>query len=346
MFRFEQPAYIYIVLLWIAIAVAGYYLLHRRRQEIWASVGNWQLIQRLLPDFSEQRQRLRYVLWAAALVCIGLALANPQLGKQTEKVTRKGIDVVVALDVSKSMLAEDLAPNRLERSKQAIAKMIDSMKDDRLGLVVFAGSAYLQMPLSSDYSAAKMMLQTINTDLMPTQGTAIGEAIDVALQAFDTDSGAATTQASEQLKNKAIVILSDGEDHEEGSDIMARKANEAHVAIYTVGVGTEQGGKIPVVANGRRVDFKRDDNGNEVVSKLDENALRDIAQIGQGSYFSLAAGSSTEIDRLLAALAQFEKREIDDHVFTDYADQFQYFIALALLLVIAELMLPTIRVKT
>ncbi|MBK8471570.1 MAG: VWA domain-containing protein [Sphingobacteriales bacterium] len=268
------------------------------------------------------------------------------MGTPTEKVTRKGIDVVVALHVSNSMLAEDLAPNRLERGKQAIAKMIDSMKDDRLGLVVFAGSAYLQMPLSSDYSAAKMMLQTINTDLMPTQGTAIGEAIDVALQAFDTDSGAATTQASEQLKNKAIVILSDGEDHEEGSDIMARKANEAHVAIYTVGVGMEQGGKIPVVANGRCVDFKRDDNGNEVVSKLDENALRDITQIGQGSYFSLAAGSSTEIDRLLAALAQFEKREIDDHVFTDYADQFQYFIALALLLVIAELMLPTIRVKT
>lgn len=344
MFRFEQPAYIYIVLLWIAIAVAGYYLLHRRRQQIWASVGNWQLIQRLLPDFSEQRQRLQYMLWAAALVCIGLALANPQLGKQTEKVTRKGIDVVVALDVSKSMLAEDLAPNRLERSKQAIAKMIDRMKDDRLGLVVFAGSAYLQMPLSSDYSAAKMMLQTINTDQMPTQGTAIGEAIDVALQTFDTDKDAAT-QASEQLKNKAIVILSDGEDHEEGSDIMARKANEAQVAIYTVGVGTEQGGKIPVVANGRRVDFKRDDGGNEVVSKLDENALRNIAQIGQGSYFSLAAGSA-EIDRLLAELAQLEKREIDDHLLTDYADQFQYFIALALLLVIAELMLPTIRIKT
>lgn len=343
MFRFEQPAYIYLVLLWIAIAVAGYYLLRRRRQQIWATVGNWQLIQRLLPDFSEQGQRLQYVLWAAALACIGLALANPQLGKQTEKVTRKGIDVVVALDVSKSMLAEDLAPNRLERSKQAIAKMIDRMKDDRLGLVVFAGSAYLQMPLSSDYSAAKMMLQTINTDLMPTQGTAIGEAIDVALQAFDTDNDAAT-QASEQLKNKAIVILSDGEDHEEGSDIMARKANEAHVAIYAVGVGTEQGGKIPVVANGRRVDFKRDDNGNEVVSKLDENALRNIAQIGQGSYFSLAG--SAEIDRLLAALAQLEKREIDDHLLTDYADQFQYFIALALLLVIAELMLPIRRVKT
>lgn len=340
MFRFENPTYIYAVLLWAIVAVWLYYWLLRRRKQALSHIGEPRLVERLIPNFSLQRNRLQFAGWAMAIACIGMALANPQIGSKTEKVTGKGIDVIIALDVSKSMLTEDIAPNRLERSKQAIAKMIDRMKDDRLGMVVFAGSAYLQMPLSSDYSAAKMMLQTINTELMPTQGTAIGQAIEVALQSFkDSEEN---LQNEVHRKNKAIVVLSDGEDHEEGAMVLAQKAAEQQVAVYTVGVGSEKGGTIPVIANGRRIDNKRDDDGNEVVSKLNEAALREIARTAKGSYFRLA-GSGAELEQLLKSLDTLEKREFEDRIFTDYADQFQYFIALALLLVLAELLLPQIN---
>jgi Ca-activated chloride channel family protein len=336
MFRFEQPNYLYLTALWLIVAVALYFALYKQRQRYMEQVGKASLLEQLLPNFSLQHYRLKYALWAAVIAFIGLALANPQIGSETEKVKRKGIDIIIALDVSQSMLAEDISPNRLERAKQTIAKLIERTKNDRLGLVVFAGSAYMQMPLSSDYSAAKMMLQTINTDIMPTQGTAIGEALDVALAAFDDKEDNA--QAGNR-KNKAIVVISDGEDHEEGALIIAEKAAEQAVAVYTIGIGSEAGGTIPVIANGRRVDNKRDDSGNEVVSKLNESALRSIAQSANGQYYRID-GNSESLTQLLNDLNTLEKREFDDRVFTDYADQFQYFIAIALLLLIAELMLP------
>lgn len=341
MFRFEQPFYLYLALLWAIVAIALYYGLGLRRRQAWSNIGDAHLIERLMPFFSQQRYRLKYILWATAIFFVSIALANPQIGSKTETVKRKGIDIIVALDVSQSMLAEDISPNRLERAKQVINKMIDRAKDDRLGLVVFAGSAYMQMPLSNDYSAAKMMLQTVNTDLMPTQGTAIGEALDVALSAYEEDND---NKNNSNRKNRAIVVISDGEDHEEGALTVAQKAAEQNIAVYTIGIGSAEGSKIPVVANGRRIDNKRDDEGNEVISRLNENALQEIAQAASGQYYRIA-GSGEAINQLFSDLNTLEKREFEDRIFTDYADQFQYFIFIAILLIMVEMLLPNAIAK-
>lgn len=327
MFRFENPDYLYALLL-LPLLVLLYIWLSKRRQQYIAGFGNYDLVSRLLKGFSERRRRIKGMLLLTCFALLLIALANPQLGAKTEKVTRRGIDVMIALDVSQSMLAEDVQPNRLERSKQLMAQLIERMKDDRIGIVVFAGTAFLQMPLSSDYSAAKLFLQSINTDMMPTQGTAIGQAIDIALQSYK----------NEEKKHKALVIISDGEDHEEGAMTMAQQAAEQGTSIYAVGVGSDEGGKIPVIANGRRVSNKLDENGQEVVSRLNENALRELADAADGSYFRLS-DARNDASRLIDELGKVEKRDFEERVFTDYADHFQWFVGAALVVLLIDLLL-------
>lgn len=319
MFRFENEWYLYALLL-VPLLLLLFIISMRWRTKALANFGELTLVNRLLPDFSLRRQKAKFTLYALALVSIIIALANPQVGTKMEKVKRRGIDVMIAIDVSKSMLAEDIAPSRLDRAKQMVSKFISTMKDDRVGIIIFAGNAYLQMPLTSDYAAARLFMKTISPDIVPTQGTAIGEAIRLAVESYD----------EEQKKHKALVIISDGENHEDGAIEMAERAVEEGVAIYTLGIGSEKGGSIPNYVNGIKKGYKRDKNGQMVISKLDTRTLQEVAEIANGKFIRIR-GAKSELGEVLDELSNIEKRDFEDRVFTDYADQFQYFIALALL---------------
>jgi len=263
-----------------------------------------------------------------------LALANLQTGSKLEEVKREGIDLFIAIDVSNSMLAEDIAPNRLERAKQSINRLVDKLEGDRIGIIVFAGKAYIQLPLTTDYAAAKLFLSTISTDLVNSQGTAIGEAIETAVNAFD-----------ENEHNKAIVIISDGEDHEENAVEAAEEARKKGITIYTIGMGLAEGTPIPVYNQyGKRTGFKKDADNNTIVTKLNEAMLQQIAAAGEGSYIR-ASNSTTGLQTVFNQINQMEKSEIDSKIFTDYEDQFQWFIGLALLLLVIEMLLSTSRKK-
>lgn len=324
MFKFENEFYLYGLAL-LPILIFFYWMTKHWRKKAIQRFGESALVSRLIPDFSSRKHQTKFILYLLVFVFITIGLANPQVGTKLERVKRKGIDVFIALDVSKSMLAEDIKPNRLERSLQLVSKMIDTMTDDRVGIIVFAGNAYLQMPLTIDYTAAKLFLKTINTDIVPTQGTAIGEAIELALNAYD----------EEQKKHKALIIISDGENHEEGAIEMAERAIDEGAQVYTLGIGSEAGGPIPVYVRGRKTGHKQDKQGNMVVSKLDEAMLKEIAEKTRGEYVRIK-GASSEVADVLALLDNIEKKDFEDRVFTDYADQFQYFIAIALLLLTTE----------
>ncbi len=260
-----------------------------------------------------------------AVTFLIMGLTNPQIGTKLESVKREGVDIMIALDVSTSMLAEDLKPNRLERAKQFVSKLIDNMKSDRVGLIVFAGGAYLQMPLTVDYPAAKMFLGNINTDMMPTQGTAIGEAVNLAMKSFE----------SGETKNKSLIIITDGEHHDEDAFDVAATAAAAGIIIHTVGIGTHKGAPIPIYRRGRQADYKKDKKGSIVLSKLNEAALKKLAVSSNGQYYFMTGGKE-EIVEIMKQIASMEKKEFEERVFTDYDDKFQYFLGLALLFIILE----------
>ncbi len=322
MFQFENEQYLWGLLL-IPILFLLYWMNRQWRRKAIERFGDAGLVSRLIPDFSERKQAVKTFLYMFALVFIIIALANPQLGSKLEKVQRKGIDVMVAIDVSKSMMAEDVQPTRLDRAKQLLSRLIDGMSNDRIGIIVFAGHAYLQMPLTVDYAAAKLFLQTINTDIVPTQGTAIGEAIELSRESFEEESE----------KNRALIIISDGENHEEGAIAKAEEAANEGIKVFALGVGSTEGSSIPVYMQGRKVGYKQDRNGQLVVSKLNEEVLKEIADKTGGKYF-LIKGARNEIASVIDELNNIEKRDFEDYVFTDYADQFQYFIGFAVLLMI------------
>lgn len=324
MFKFENSTWLYALLL-IPLLVWFFRASMQWQRQASARLGQAPLISRLMPDYSAQKRRTKFLLYLFAYFFMVVGLANPQIGAKLEKIQRQGIDVVIAIDVSNSMLAEDIQPNRLERAKQLVSRIIDNMKDDRIGLIVFAGNAYLQMPLSSDYSAAKLFLKTINTDIVPTQGTAIADAIELAQNTFSEES----------KKHNALLIISDGENHEADAVTAAQKATEEGLTIYTLGIGSPEGARVPVVVNGRTADYKRDDSGNYVVSKLNEDILQQIAQAGNGQYLRIA-GAKNEVADVLSALDSMQKRSFEDHIVTDYADQFQYFLGIALILLLIE----------
>ena len=251
--------------------------------------------------------------------------AGPQTGSKLEKIQRKGIDLIIALDVSNSMLSQDIKPNRLARARQSISRLIDKLEGDRIGIIVFAGKAYTQLPITTDYAAAKMFVVTINPGMIPTQGTAIGDAVDLALNTF-----------GESKKNKALIIISDGEDHEGNVLEQAELAAAKGITIYTIGMGLPEGGPIPVYNGDVLVGFKKDKEGNAIVSKLDETLLQRIATIGKGMYIR-ATNSETGLNRIFDDINEIQKSEIESKQFADYENQFQYFLAIALFLMILDL---------
>jgi Ca-activated chloride channel family protein len=294
--------------------------------------GESHLLGSLVSELSSVNTAIKYILWRLAAAFLVVALINPRLGSKMAETKIKGIDIMVALDVSNSMMAEDLTPNRLARANRAISKMLEQLQGDRVGIIVFAGQAFVQLPITSDYAAGKLFLSTIDTDVVPVQGTDIGAAIDLSLKSFSEESPA----------QKAIVIITDGENHENDAVIAAQEAAEQGVRVFTIGMGSPDGTPIPQYNGRTRTGFKKDRDGNIVVSKLNEPMLRDIAKAGNGAYVR-ASNAEVGLEPLLAELNQIEKTEMGTVAYAEYEDRFQIFLALALLCLILEFLLGNLK---
>lgn len=327
MIRFAHPEYFYLLLLVFFFLFAFWFYNNWKKRAV-KRFGDKKTIALLIPEVSIGKPKFKFTLILIAFVILVVGITDPQVGSKLEKVKREGIDLMLVLDVSNSMLAEDIKPNRLERSKMAISSLIDKLQGDRLGIIIFAGNAYKQLPLTTDYSAAKLFLSAVSTNIVPTQGTAIGEAIEMAAQSFgDTEH------------NKAVIIITDGENHEDDAISAAKKASDLGVKVFTIGMGLPEGSPIPVYNNyGNRTGFKKDRQGKTVVTKLNEDMLRQIAAAGDGAY-ARANNASTGLKKLFDEISQIEKGEIESKQFTDYEDRFQIYLAIALLLLIFELLI-------
>ncbi len=323
MFRFEHIEHLYAFAA-IPVLILFFTLMWYARKRVIARLGDDLLVQQLMPDWSRYKHGLKFALVTIALSLLIIAWANPQFGSKREKVKRKSVDIFVALDISRSMQAEDLRPSRMERAKQFAMKLVEELKGERIGLIVFAGNAYLQTPLTTDYSAVLMFLRSANPKLAPTQGTAIGEAIDLAERSFEENN----------KHHKVMVVISDGENHDEESLQRATEAHDNGLLIFSVGVGTSEGGFIPVVENGRS-EFKRDASGNPVRSRIDEDMLQQLATAGDGAYFNLAQ-SDQIADVIRQRIDGMEKREFEQRSFSEFESYFQYFIAAALFFLLLE----------
>ena len=326
MFRFEHIENLY-MLGAIPVLLVFFILMMLFRRRTLSKFGDLVLVKRLMPELSKYKHAIKFSILMAALAFLCIGYANPQWGSKKEKVTRKSADIFIAMDISRSMLSQDLGPNRMERAKQFTQKLVNGLKGERIGLILFAGNAYLQMPLTTDYSAATIFIRSADPKLAPTQGTAIGEAIDLSLQSFEDDN----------KRHKALIVVSDGENHEPDAVEKARAATEFGLQTFTVGVGTAQGGTIPVVQGGRMVN-KVDNSGRVVVTKLNETMLKDVAAAGNGKYYNIASGDRV-VDAIRTRIDKLEKQEFEQRTFSEYESYFQYFIAIALLLIMFEFLL-------
>lgn len=286
------------------------------------------LLSGLVRDISNVNTAVKYLLWRLAAAFLITALINPQLGSKMAEAKVSGIEIVLAVDVSNSMLAEDLTPNRLTRAKRAIERMVDNLRGDKLGIVVFAGQPYVQLPITTDYAAAKLFLSSINTDIVPVQGTDIGAAIELSAESFRFDSPA----------EKVIIVITDGENHEADAVEAAREAADKGIAVYTIGIGSPEGVPIPLYSGSMRTGYRTDSEGNVVVSKLHEGMLRQIAEAGNGSYFR-ASNAEIGLMPLLEELEGMEKTEFGTVAYSEYEDRFQIFLLLGLACLLLEALL-------
>ncbi|AWO01663.1 hypothetical protein DLD77_08115 [Chitinophaga alhagiae] len=332
MLRFQHTEYLWAFVLLIALVLAFAWVTWWKRRSI-RRMGDPAMVEKLFSGYSRRLFTLKFLLLFVAFFFGVIGLANLQKGSRVEKITRKGVDVIIALDVSKSMLATDVKPDRLTRAKQVVTRLMEKLDNDRVGLVVFAGNAYLQMPLTVDYSAARMYLGSITPDLIPRQGTEINEAIRVSDEAFNR----------KERKHKALIIISDGEDHNEGAISEAKKALENGVVINTIGIGSPTGSPLPDTESGG---VKKDKDGKVVISKLNEDALKSLAATGKGLYLHLMNNTDEVVESLSDKIHKMEQKEFGENVFTDYNSYFQYFLAICLLLVLLEFFVPEGRKKT
>ncbi len=327
MFRFELASSLY--WLWIIPAlIFGYLLYTRVRQRQRKKLGKSQLLDRLIPGAIPQRRHFRMALIIGALLSMILAYANPQWGNKKEKVTARSSDIFIALDISQSMMAEDISPNRLERSKRLGQNLISVLKGNRIGLIYFAGNAYLQMPLSNDYSAAQLFINSANTEQASTQGTAISEAIALSMKAYEEDK---PTQ-------RAMIIITDGENHDDDAIAEAARASASGMNVYTIGVGTSEGAFVPFRTSGGE-QYKRDESGNLVQSVLNQELINAIAEAGKGKSYLIGEGNSIITD-LKKEIDRLEKQEVEQRAFTDYNSYFQYLIGIAIIFLLLYYFLP------
>ncbi len=332
MFRFEYNSALW--LLWIIPVLAGiYWLFQLWRGQQQRQLASDNLFNRLAVGYSAIRQHYRMLLFLISFLMLIIAYANPQWGNKKEKMKAQSSDVFIALDISQSMMTEDISPNRLERAKRLMQNVAQNLKGNRIGLIFFAGNAYLQMPLSNDYSAAQLFITAANTNQATTQGTTISEAIDLALRAYEEGKN----------NQRGLIIITDGESHDDDAIAKAKEAAEKGLNIFTIGVGTSEGAFVPYINQGRQ-QYKRDDYGNPVKSALNTELVNDLAKAGGGKSYLIGEGNTILTD-LKKQIDLLQKQEIETRAFTDYASYFQYFIALGLLFLILEFVIPEQNIK-
>ncbi len=323
MFRFAHIEYLYALVV-IPVFILLFIITRIRRKKALEKFGQKEIVEQLMPNVSRVRPVIKFIIWMFAISSIIMAIARPQFGSKLKTVKRKGVELIIALDVSNSMMAEDIQPNRLERAKRAISRLVDNLSDDKIGLIVFAGDAYTQLPITTDYASAKLFLNAVNTDIVPRQGTAIGAAINLATNSF-----------SPQFEgNKAIIVITDGENHEDDAIGAATAAAESGIIVHTIGMGLPQGAPIPVVRNGQR-DYRKDKNGQVVVTKLDEQMLQKIAAAGKGVYVR-ANNAQVGLNTLFNEINKMQEAEMESMVYSEYEEQFQWFIGFAILMILID----------
>ncbi len=320
MFRFESPAYLW--LLWsIPVLAIIRFVCYKLRRKKLLRFGEMSLVNRLMPNVSKIRPSVKFWLSVAALALMIVMLARPQMGSKISHEERNGIETIIAMDISNSMLAEDVVPSRLQKSKMLVENLVDHFTNDKIGLVVFAGDAFVQLPITTDYVSAKMFLQDINPSLIQTQGTDIARAISLSMNSFTQQKGL----------GKAIILITDGEDHEGGALEAAKEAKKKGINVFILGVGSSNGTPIPL-GNG---DYMRDNAGNTVMTALNEQMCRDVAKAGSGTYIHVDNTSDAQ-EKLNDELSRLQKGETDNVVYSEYNEQFQAFALLALILLIIE----------
>lgn len=332
-----HPTYAWALLV-VPVAAYSCWRAARAARAAQAQFGDRALVQQLMEGVRPGRRTLKAGLAVAALALLVVALMGPRLGMQTRTVEQRGVDLVVALDVSASMRAEDVAPNRLRRAKRELRALVDRLGGDRVGLVLFAGEGFVQCPLTSDYGAFRLFLDAAEPDRLPVPGTNLSAAFAAGLEAFDTARPPSdSTRPPDEQRSRALLLLSDGENHEGNLEAMKRRASEQNVTLFTAGVGTEQGGQIPEYENGQRVGVKRTADGRPVRTRLDEPALTSLAE--NGAYFRIG-GTSSALSDVATALRQLEATPMEEERFAAYTEYFQWPLALALLLLAGATCIP------
>ena len=324
MFRFEEPTYLYLLLL-LPFLAAFYLYSNYRRRKATRKFGDPVLMAQLMPDVSKYRPDVKFWLVFAAIGLFAVLLARPQFGSKLETVKRQGVEVMIALDISNSMLAQDVQPSRLEKAKRLVAQLVDKMENDKVGMIVFAGDAFTQLPITSDYISAKMFLESINPSLISKQGTAIGAAINLATRSFTPQEGV----------GRAVIVITDGENHEGGAVEAAKAAAEKGIQVSVLGVGMPDGAPIPVEGTN---DFRRDRDGNVVVTRLNEQMCQEIAQAGDGIY--VRVDNSNAAQKVIAQeINKMAKADVETQVYTEFNEQFQAVAWIILLLLLAEMLI-------
>ena len=333
MYQLEETKYFYYlaivaVLLLLFILVAFW---KRKKQKFFA---DHNLLQKLSPETSPFKSILKMLVVGLALTSLVFALVNPKMGTKMKTIKREGVDIVFALDVSKSMLAEDIVPNRLEKSKQIISKIIDKLGSDRVGIIIYAGNAYPLLPITTDQAAAKMFLQNADPDMVSSQGTAINEALKLAKTFYDDD----------EQTNRYLFIVSDGEDHEENVSYVAEEATKEGIKIFTIGVGTPEGGPIPLKRENTLIGYKKDREGEVVITQLNENTLQRIANDGDGKYM-FGNNTAKTVEFIDDLLIKADKKEFETKQFSDFKDQFQWFIGIGIFLLVVDALMLNKKTK-
>ena len=324
MFKFANPKALFLYIL-LLIIVGIYVVARRHRKKALNRYGSPELLGAMMPEVSPHRPALKFWLTFVALCFMVLVLARPQFGSKMETITRQGVETVIALDISNSMLAEDVAPNRLEKSKNVVSKLVDSFTDDKIGLIVFAGEAYIQLPITNDFISAKMFLESINPSLIERQGTNVKAAIDMATRSF----------TPKEDVGKAIIIITDGENHEGGAKEAAKAAAEKGMMVYVMGVGSPEGAPIPA---GRSNDFRRDKEGNVVITKLGEQMCQEIAAAGNGVYIRI--DNTNNAQKLLQKeIDKLAKADMETTTYSEYNEQFMAMAWIAFVLLLIEMLL-------
>lgn len=324
MLRFAHIEYLW-ALAAIPVFILLFFWVSRWKSKALKSFGDRNVINNIVADVSFSAPRLKFILFTVAYALLVIGIADPQIGSKIVEEKRKGADLMILLDVSNSMLSQDMTPNRLENAKQAIAQLIDNLHSDRIGIIIFAGEAYVQLPMTTDYSAAKLFLNTINTTMVPTQGTAIGAAIDLGMKSFDFNDGT----------GKSMIIITDGENHEDDAVTAAKNALDKDVTINVIGMGSPEGAAIPIYQGNKQVGFHVDSAGNTVISKLDENMGKEIAAAGNGTYVR-ATNANSGLNIVMSQIEKIQRKTYDAKSFKDFEDRFQFFLAAALLCLVIE----------